>query len=240
MVLSPEPGPLVVPGRFNGPPAGANGGYACGLLAGAAAGHLDGPPQVALHLPVPLDTPLEYEKAGRRGHAYARGDLVATVSTARRAVPPVEPVPAEAAATAHEGFAGRSGHPFPTCFVCGTDRPGDGLGLTPGPAGPPGTVACVWTPSAALAAPGGRVPAEIVWGALDCPGGWTGDLVAEPRVLASMSARIEALPRAGRRHVIVGRRVGVAGRTATTATALYDAEGVLLAGALANWVTVAG
>ena len=81
--------------RFNGPTTSANGGYACGV----AAGFVDGPAEVALRAPVPLETPLEVEHTEEGGVVLRAGELV--VATARAAPetlpqPPVRPSPDEA------------------------------------------------------------------------------------------------------------------------------------------------
>ena len=62
-------------------------------------------------------------------------------------------------------FAGHHEHPFPGCFVCGTDRgDGDGLRLFAGPvAGLPGTVAAAYTPHPAHTHDGRRLPPAAVW-----------------------------------------------------------------------------
>lgn len=234
-------GTLTIPARFNGPPGSAHGGYACGRLASLAAEHLSGQARVTLHAPVPLETPLRYQVSGRRGYAMAGNALVATVSAAGLVYEPPEPVsPAEAADTSAR-FAGRRGHPFPSCFACGLSRSGDGLRLMPGQLRDrPGMVACLWTPDPVLADPDLGIPAELVWSALDCPGGWTSDLVSEPRVLASMTAQIAELPRAGRRYVITGKLMATAGRTMASATALYGADGAgPMASATSLWLAVA-
>ena len=231
---------LTIPSRFNGPPGSAHGGYACGRLAALAAGHLPGPARVTLHAPVPLDTPLRYQTAGQRGYATAGDVLVATVSGSGLAFAPPEPVPHAEAVAAQATFAGLRGHPFPSCFVCGVSRPGDGLGLAPGRLRHrPGMVACSWTPDPALTGPGRGVPAELVWSALDCPGGWTSDLTREPRVLASMTAQITGRPQAGQSYIITGKLVGAAGRSVMSVTALYGADGAgPLASAATIWLTV--
>ena len=217
---------LTIPRRFNGPPGRAQGGYACGRLAELAAGQLDGQASVTLHAPVPLDTPIFYQGSDRRGHATAGGDLVAAVAQPGLIFEPPDPVSPADGAAAHLRFAGHHGHPFPTCFACGVSRPGDGLGLMPGPLPDrPGSVACVWTPDPVLADADGCVRAEFVWSALDCPGGWTCDLVSEPRVLASMTARIVEPPQAGRTYVITAKLMQAAGRRVASATALYGADG---------------
>jgi hypothetical protein len=233
---------LTIPGRFNGPPRSAQGGYAAGCLAALAAGHLDGQARVTLHAPVPLETPLCYQVSGSRGYATAGGELVATVSSAGLIFAPPEPVsPAEATA-AHARYAGHQGHPFPSCFACGVIRPGDGLGLTPGQLRDrPGMVACTWTPAPALAGADGTVPAELAWSVLDCPGGWTSDLVSEPRVLASMTAQVVGLPQAGVTYVITGLLKEAAGRIVASASALYGpGSAAPLAWATTTWLTIGG
>jgi hypothetical protein len=46
--------PIVIDRRFRGPPESGNGGYTCGLVAG----RVDGPAEVTLRLPPPLEEPL--------------------------------------------------------------------------------------------------------------------------------------------------------------------------------------
>ena len=233
---------FTIPARFNGPPGSANGGYACGRLASLAAGHIEGQVTVTLLAPIPLGIPLRYGGSGRRGQAWHDGELIATVGPAREdidAPPPVSPVQAEAAS---RSFQGRSQHPFPTCFACGVDRGADGLHLSPGAVpGQADMVACLWLPGAEVADASGATTGEIVWAALDCPGGWTTDPVTDPRLLGRMSARIVAPPRPAQPTVVVARRTGLHGRVAVNATALYDAaDGRLLASASAHWVAVQG
>lgn len=231
---------LTIPRRFNGPPGHAQGGYACGRLAALAAGQLDGQARVTLHAPVPLEVPIDYQGTGRRGYAMAGDDLIAAISEPGLIFAPPEPVSSADAVSAHLRFAGCHGHPFPTCFVCGVSRPGDGLGLMPGPLPDrPGMVACVWTPDPVVADADASVRAEFVWSVLDCPGGWTCDLVREPRVLASMTARIIELPRAGRTYVITGKLMQASGRRMASATALYEADGEgPLACATTVWLSI--
>jgi hypothetical protein len=183
---------------------------------------------------------MEYHVSGQRGYASAQGELIATVARSGLAVAPPQPVPLTEAAAAQAGFPGQAAHPFPTCFACGSSRPGDGLNLRPGPVrGRDDLVACAWFPDPALAGTDGIIPAEIVWSVLDCPGGWTSDLVRVPRVLVSMAARITTLPQIGAGYVITGQLMTITGRTLTSTTALYSVrEGDLLASATSIWVAV--
>lgn len=231
---------LVIPGRFNGPAGSGNGGYASGLFA-AAAGHSGFPRSVVtLRLPPPLDTPLTVERGAEEARVLHGEDVIATVTPGADPIPAVPPVPVETAEACHARYQGHSYHPFPTCFVCGLGRPAhDGLALTPGPLpGRPREVACTWLPDASLAGPDGALDPVFVWAALDCPGGWTDDLAARPRVLGRMSAQVHSLPAIGERHVITASSGEPEGRKIFSHSSLYTADGTLLAVASATWITV--
>jgi len=230
---------MTIPARYNGPPASANGGFACGLAARHAAAALGPRVAVTLHSPPPLDITLELRTDGRRAHLWAGEELVASAARTSGPIEAVPPVPLAVARTARDSFAGLRFHPFPTCFVCGPDRAdGYGLDLRPGPVpGRPHTVACDWTPPGWLAADGEVAP-ELAWAVLDCPGGWTDDPARQTMVLGRMVADIDALPRVGHRYVVVGWLAARDGRTSTNLTALYDERGTLLARASAIWVAL--
>ena len=86
----------------------------------------------------------------------------------------IEPPPApdlEAARAAVARFTGWKIHPFPGCFVCGTERAeADGLRIFTGLLADRSGVAAPWVPDPSLADTDGNVRAEFVWAALDCPG----------------------------------------------------------------------
>jgi hypothetical protein len=158
--------------------------------------------------------------------------------------PPAAVDPA-AARSATERYRGLQRHPFPTCFVCGTGRPvGDGLRLFAGPVDDgsigEGRVACTWQPDPSLADPArpGRVAAEYVWAALDCPGGWSSDIESRPLVLGTMTVRVSAAVAIGVPGVVVGEHRGTAGRKTFAATALYDPDGTMLARAEQVWIEI--
>jgi hypothetical protein len=207
--------------RFNGPADSANGGITAGLLAA----YVDAPVvQVTLRKPPPLETEMTVTE-GRLLH----GDVViaeAVPGSVDLTVPPA--VTVQEATLASAGYAGLDEHPFPTCFVCGPART-DGLGLGAGPLAA-GGVGCVWTPAESTAG--------MTWAALDCPGGWSADLVGRPMVLGRMTARIDALPTVGQPHVVQGWLLGGEGRKVHTGSALYSAAGEVLAVAQATWITI--
>jgi hypothetical protein len=224
---------LTIASRFNGPADSGNGGYSAGLVASAADPGPGEVVEVTLRLPPPLNTPLDARPHDGGLAVFAPdGTLVATAVTVTdslgRPLPPVSPEVAATAAAAYEGFLD---HPYPTCFVCGPDRPeGDGLRIFPG------RTAKGWT-----AGPW-RVPADtdpvIAWAALDCPGGWAIVGPGRPYVLGRMAAVVEAVPAAGSDCVLVGGVMATEGRKALVRTALYAADGDLLAHARATWIAI--
>jgi hypothetical protein len=152
-------------------------------------------------------------------------------------------------------FAGLTSHPFPSCFSCGTGRTaGDGLRIFPGRVSdaadergeePRPRVAATWTPDASVAEDfhaygdeNPRASVAVTWAALDCVGGWAGDLEERLMVLARMTARLDSLPVIGEEHVVVGMGRGRDGRKARTSSTLYDADGRVVGTAEHLWIAV--
>jgi hypothetical protein len=231
---------LVIPSRFSGPPGTGNGGWVAGRL--AALSGIEGPVEVTLRHPAPLEVDLDV-RPGEDGFTTLGfgGAVIAqarAVELADGVVDPVDLVTARAAMTA---YAGLSQHPFPGCFVCGTDRPaGDGLGLRPGPAGDSADerLATAWVPDVSLAGADGELGAELVWAALDCPGGWAGGLVSRPMVLGRITADVAARPEVGEECVVVSRLLGTEGRKSYVASTAYDRDGRVLGRAEATWIAL--
>lgn len=227
---------LTVGRRFRGPSDSGNGGYVCGLLAeraGAVVGETGA--VVTLRTPPPLDAPLAVVADGDGGVRLMRGDtMVAEASRSRLEVDPVAPVEAAAARAASETYPGLVTHPFPECFVCGPQRePGDGLRLFPGRLGD-GRTACIWAVTPEFA---GRP--ELVWAALDCPGGWSAEIEGRPMVLGRLTAVVDSVPGAGEDCVVMGRLLGAEGRKTWTASTVYGGDGRELGRAHATWISIA-
>lgn len=230
---------LTIPARFSGPPGSANGGYACGLLAAG----IEGPAEVELRAPPPLERVLHVERDGEWLVALDGEALVARARPADFSLDVQAPVSAEhaeaASSAGYEHWAGH--HPFPTCVVCGPERPWpDGLGVYPGALDDAGLFASVWTPAESLAhnSSEGVASAECVWAALDCP---TSAPLANfgegpPIVLASLAASLEAPVAVGEQHVILSWPLEIDGRKRRAGAALFDAGGELLARARALWI----
>ncbi|HZO69536.1 MAG: hypothetical protein ACRDP9_28660 [Kribbellaceae bacterium] len=229
-----------IDGRFCGPARSGNGGYSAGLL-GSELGN--GPVQVTLRLPPPLDTALMIAVSNDTATLSIRNAAEpATVAEAERvdadalADALVQPVAVYRAKAAEASYKGLVHHPFPSCFACGPANL-DGLRLRPGLVDP-GRTACTWTPSNDLADTDGQVAAPYVWAALDCPSGWTGDLEGRPLVLGRMTTEITERPAAGETYVLVGALLSDEGRKSFTATTLYAADGRPIARARHTWIAV--
>ena len=230
---------MIIARRFRGPPDSANGGYACGVVAGLVPG---ADVEATLRVPPPLERDLREERGEGRG-AIRDGDTVvaeAIATTLVLDVPP--PVSFEDAERATSTFPWLDNHPFPGCFVCGPARePGDGLRILPGAVAGREVAAAPWVPGAIDADADGLVTPEIVWAALDCPSWfglccfqeWKGGVL-----LGRMAARIVARPRVGERLVAAGWFLGRDGRKIHTGSALYAEDGAVRGFARATWIAL--
>jgi hypothetical protein len=229
---------ITIPSRFNGPPASANGGYTCGVVAG-----LVGVEEVtvSLRLPPPIEKPLEVVRDGDRVELRDGDALVAEGAQAELRLDVPEPATPEQAAAASEAGEEHwcAHHPFPTCFTCGPDRePGDGMRLFPGELAGGPLFATPWTPDASLDDGSGHVRGECVWAALDCPtSAPVANFAAGPAmVLARLTARLGCPVIVGEPHAIVSWPLEIDGRKHHAACALFDSAGRLLCASQALWI----
>jgi hypothetical protein len=224
--------PLVIAGRFNGPPGSGHGGYSAGCTAALVG---TGATEVTLRRPPPLETPLAVVRHDG-GAALVDGErLVAEARPAELALDGPPPAGLGAAAAAVARFAWVHDHPFPTCFGCGTQRsPADALCLYTGPLGD-GRFAVPWTPAPWT----GRDVVEPVfaWAALDCPSSApVHGTISAPVVLGRLTIALEAPIEVGVPHVIQSWLERRDGRKRHTAVALFTAAGERCAAGRAVWV----
>jgi hypothetical protein len=231
---------ITIDARFCGPPRSGNGGYVCGRIASRLAG--PGPVAVRLKAPPPIDRAMRVEVM-QGGVRLLDGEAV--IAEARAAALELE-VPAcpsfEQALRASERYLGFDTHNFPGCFVCGPERgPGDGLRIFPGSLeGSGDRLAATWTADASLADASGVVGPEFIWAALDCPGAFTRYPLAEgiALVLGELAVAQVGLLRADEPCILTAWSLGENGRRRHAGTALFQAEGRLVAKARAVWVEV--
>jgi hypothetical protein len=235
MAAMPE---VVIAERYCGPPTTANGGYACGLVAQ----FIDGSAEVTLRSPPPLDRPLDVREDDGAVALWDGETLVAQgkPSGATFDAPP-GPVGLDDARAAIEHYEWMHDHPYPTCFVCGPERAdGDGLRIFPSPVDGGGIYAAPWTPGADLAGDDGVVRPEFAWASLDCPSGLVTNTFDDVGriLLGRLAAELHRPVRAGEDHVLIAWPIGRDGRKLQTGSALYTADGELLASARAVWIDV--
>ena len=215
---------ITIDRRYRGPLHSANGGYAAGRLAG----FVDGPAEVTLRLPPPLDRPLTVAESDGKVLLLDAEALVAEARPGAPEVEPPEPVSlaaAEAAAGRHVRFGGAG---FSECFSCGI-RPGDGLCIHVGPVEGRDVQAAPWAAR--------EVAPEIVWAAIDCAGAYAvGGPGRGEVVLGRMTAEIRRLPEEGEQCVVVAWPLGEEGRKLHAGTALLTAGGEPLALARQLWI----
>ncbi len=221
--------------RFNGPDGSANGGYACGLVAGLRMGETT----VRLRAKPPLDVPLAVVRADdavelRQGDTVVAQGFGSTATWEE--IPP--PPSVEEATAAQAQYSGFHTHVFPRCFVCGPERDaGDGLRLFAGPVEGRDLAACTWTPGPALAGPDGNVDPVFVWAALDCPS-FFGMHVPYDKLflLAEMSASLTQPVPADATLVVYGWGRRIEGRKHYAGAAIASADGTILARAQHLWI----
>ncbi len=233
---------VTIAGRFIGPPRSANGGYACGITARACT---HGTAETSLRVPPPVERPMRVERGDDSACVYDGDTLIAQARPATVDVDlpmPVTPAEAKDAADHFDHAAYRAMHYFPTCFTCGPDRAeGDGLRLFPGKVNrPEPMIAWAWTPDPSLPQEDGELDPLILWAALDCPSGWATYYSRDPHphVLGSLAARIERLPEPGEPTVVAGWPISDDGRKERSASAIWSADGELLAVGAATWIAL--
>ncbi|MBY9068526.1 hypothetical protein K1X12_16650 [Hyphomonas sp. WL0036] len=228
---------IYIPKRFNGPPGSGNGGYCAGAMAVALLGEGSGETaEVFLRAPPPLETELEIVPAGTGCECRHEGALVMTAGPGREMAPAPAAPPIAIAREAHKHFPPAEDHAFPGCFVCGPDRLDDGLCLFTGHIDGFDGVLDVWTPAADLAGDDGLVKDEILWSALDCPGAFAVGFQENPMVLGRIMGRILRRPPAGEELIVAGWSLFHEGRKHGAGTALYTADGELLAQTEQLWI----
>ena len=228
----------LVASRFCGPPESGNGGYTIGMIGKRLGQEVE----VTLKRPIPIDEAMQVVADPAGVASLLHGDTeIASARVVELDLDVPEAISFSQAAAARANYPGYQNHPFPNCYVCGTNRCcGDGMCLFTGHVDE-GVVASSWVPTAELVSAEGIVAPEFICAALDCPGAWA--LIARygiegPFVLGRMTYRLEKPIYAGERYVVMGWTRGREGRRSSCGTAIYDADGVVCAVAGATWFQI--
>ena len=222
------PQTISVPSRFNGPLTSGHGGYSSGVI-GAC---VEGPAELTLRSPVPLDTPLDISRETDGSVRALDGETL--IAEAHPAAELDLEVPAAVSAPearlAAESYLGSTDGLFGRCFVCGRGRE-DALGVFAGRVEGRALVASPWTPPDWTADANGRVLPEFVWAVLDCPTYFAvytdGELPMS--FLGRMAAQIDAPVTAGEEHVVIAWPTEVDGRKRHAGAAVLSSDGAPLA-----------
>lgn len=233
--------------RFCGPPKTGNGGFTAGILVEAAGTETA---EIRLLSPTPVETSIIIEsEKGLRGVIYddTKKVLATLKSIADEDFPDYKlpKVPdldeAKKVSALYPGF---TTHPFPTCFVCGPKREvNDGMRIFVGPAseqiGFENLMAGHWLPNESVATQNGFVRDAAIWGALDCPGGFSA-VLDKPQliVLSKIRGKIIERPITGENYIIMSWRLQKLTRAFKVMTAIFESDSKrLFAIAEALWLS---
>ncbi|MEV6099668.1 hypothetical protein [Nocardia sp. NPDC051981] len=229
---------LTIPTHIHGYPEIAFGGYLAGLLAAHSSADTV---RVDFRRAVTVDTPIQLSRPGDGRVAFTATDDTLLVEAAPAALT-LDPRPApswEAAKSAVE--LGLSGDRTVTdCYGCGLAcEPGRGLLLFPSELPGEQMMAAAWTPDPGLADESGELPPEVVWSALDCPGGraaFVFSRMGSGAFTAAMTSQQLRPMYAGADYISHAWVVTRDGRKHTVGVALSTADGELCALSEGLWI----
>ncbi len=231
----------MIASRFCGPPTSGNGGYSSGRLAA----FVEGPAEVTLRAPPPLDTHLRVVKENGEAKLWYGQQLIAEAKPAVFTLEVPPPPSWEEARAAAKGYAGHRRHDYGSCFVCGPQRKaGDGLCIFCGP-WKNGVVAGLWIPDASLGDGQGWVRPEFLWAAIDCPGSWSVIGVdsaqgapSSSMLLGRLTGRLLGQLRVGEECIVIGWPLDRDGRKYHVGSAVYTRKGELIAYSRGTWIAL--
>lgn len=235
---------ITIPKRFCGPSTSGNGGYSAGRLAAI----IDGPAEVTLRAPPPLEIPLRLEKTANAASLWHGEQLIAEARALEFELDLPTPPDWEEAQAAALRYKGLVRHDYGDCFVCGPRRtPGDGLCIHCG-LWKDGVVAGTWIPDASLDDGSGRVRPEFLWAAIDCPGSWS--FIGQPQqdsalpppsssiLLGRLAGRLLGELRVGEECVVTGWPIAHEGRKYHVGSAVHRRDGTPVAYSRGTWIAL--
>lgn len=231
------PTQLIIDSKFNGPPNSGNGGYSCGILGQ----FIDGPAEVMLRVPPPLDKELQVESRDDKLFLMDDETIVAEGKAKRFEVDLPAPVSYDEAIKASAKYIGFNGHHFETCFVCGTKREvNDGLRIFSGASTPQtDVVAAPWEPYDDLFDESGKLKKVYYWAAMDCPSYFA--IVGQEMsvlLLGKMACHIVSPIHQREKIVVMAWKDASEGRKHYSGTVLYGADGELKSYSQNLWIAL--
>lgn len=237
---------IFVEARFCGPPTSGNGGYACGLLAAALPDSAT--VECTIRRPIPLDRELNIELRDQHAVLLDGDNVVIEAMPADYSFPYPAPIALDVAARAVQKSPAFTNHPFPTCFVCGPDRPHhDGLNIFPGAvaAGEApaeqfhNLYAALWRPAREFAGASGNLLPEFIWAAMDCPTGFAAGFPYDGKLVTGrLGVKLLAPVTPAADCVLMSWSLGNQGRKCHAAAVLYQNQ-IACAIARATWIKLA-
>lgn len=222
---------FIVPGRFEGAPGRAQGGYAAGLL------HDDRPRRAWFRSAVPLDTTLEVATEGETTSVTLGETLILESHPVDPLEDPLPPVTMDQAIGSRQRTesAGLPGVIAP-CYSCGTVE--GTLRTHPGRVGDLDIWAAPmiypdWT------ATDGTVDQSHVWAVVDCAAGYPVALGADSRMAFTgwLSVDVRCRIEPGRPAIVVATADPWEGRKRSARSALWTEDGELVAISESLWVS---
>ncbi|WP_417514697.1 hypothetical protein [Minwuia sp.] len=227
---------IVVERRFQGPTQSANGGYIAGVLAEL----IDGPAEITLRSPPPLETPMQIVETEEGFELRHEGALVGSVKPGTFSVEIPEKPSDAAVLAALPNYRGAKNSPIPHCFVCGVKgEVGRTLRVFASPVEGHDLVAAKWEAHPGLADTEGRIPERYVFAALDCPGAYAfHDEAGVNMLLGRIAGEVTGTVMAGELCTVLAWRMGTKGRKAWAGSAVLNARDEVVASAYATWIRV--
>lgn len=194
-------------------------------------------PEVTLRKPLPLSTPMDIEIDRDSIQLMNSEVIMAAVKPGDLEFEAPVPPDYQTAVEASKNFIGFKHHPFPTCFVCGTDRkPHDGLCIFPGLTEDKSMVAAPWVASPSFADSQGNIRNEFIWSVLDCPGAFAIADNGKHKLLGRMTVLNKKSISINEKCVIIGWFKKNDGRKNFTGTAIFSESKGLCAVGHGIWI----
>lgn len=219
--------------RFCGPPKTGNGGFTAGILAEAVGASAA---EIRLLSPTPVETSIVIEsEKGQKGSIYddSKKVLATLQSISDEDFPEYKlPIVPDLDETKKISafYPGFTTHPFPTCFVCGPKRElNDGMrifvGAAPKQVGFDNLMVGHWLPDETVVSEDDTVRDAAIWGALDCPGGFSA-VLDKPKliVLSKIRGKIIKPAKIGDDYTVMSWRLQKMSRAFKVMTAIFRSD----------------